>query len=607
MSSECNNVKLAIWNDKSKVVCAMCKQCLIIANHDVCVLNYMNGMNSRGKKQKANVSNIANRTKLKPKVRKPNQVGFKERLASPKPSQPRTCLRWSPTGRIFDLKGQIIAFSKSKCCPNLFMVRRLGVLEAYDRKSEASNKLCLEVLRNYPLQPQYVVDNVLNAMLNGNTFVNPFAPPPTSADESSSSQYVDPSNMRTLTASLTRNKLRTDGDIRIYALTVSTMEPRNVKEAMTDPAWIDSMQEELLQFKRLDVWVLVPALDNIKSLTLKWLFKNKHDEENTVIRNKTRLVVGGYRQEEGIDFEESFTPVARMEAIRILFAFAAHKSFTVFFNPHYFVDNVLNVLVPALNNIKSLTLKWLFKNKHDEENTVIRNKTRLVVGGYRQEEGIDFEESFTPVARMEAIRILFAFAAHKSFTVFQMDIKTAFLHGKLKEDVYVCQPKGFINADHPNHVYKLKKALYGLKQASRAWYGELSKFLQQNHFNKGTIDPTLFIRRFDDDILIVQVYVDDIIFGSINPRYTQLFADLMKSRFEMSMMGEMTFFIGLQVNQSPCDIFINQSNYVLEILKKYGMKTCDPVGTPIEIKDKLDLDKNGTLVDTTKYRSMIGA
>ncbi|GKE63265.1 retrovirus-related pol polyprotein from transposon TNT 1-94 [Tanacetum coccineum] len=116
----------------------------------------------------------------------------------------------------------------------------------------------------------------------------------------------------------------------MYALTVSTMEPKNVKEAMTDPAWIESMQEELLQFKRFDVWVLVPAPDNIKPLTLKWLFKNKDDEENTVIRNKTHLVVRGYIQEEGIDFEEYFATVARMEAIRIFLAYTAHKSFTVF-------------------------------------------------------------------------------------------------------------------------------------------------------------------------------------------------------------------------------------------------------------------------------------
>nr|GFD19370.1 retrovirus-related Pol polyprotein from transposon TNT 1-94 [Tanacetum cinerariifolium] len=118
-----------------------------------------------------------------------------------------------------------------------------------------------------------------------------------------------------------------------------------------------------------------------------------------------------------------------------------------------------------------------FKNKHDEEQTVIRNKSRLVVRGYRQEEGINFKKSFTLVARMEAIRIFLVYVAHKSFTVFQMDVKTVFLHGSLKEDVYVCQPEGFIDADHPSHVYKLKKALYGLKQAPRAWYDELSKFL----------------------------------------------------------------------------------------------------------------------------------
>nr|GFA42126.1 retrovirus-related Pol polyprotein from transposon TNT 1-94 [Tanacetum cinerariifolium]GFA46158.1 retrovirus-related Pol polyprotein from transposon TNT 1-94 [Tanacetum cinerariifolium] len=162
-------------------------------------------------------------------------------------------------------------------------------------------------------------------------------------------------------------------------------------------------------------------------------------------------------------------------------------------------------LVPSPDGIKPLTLKWLFKNKHVEENTVIRNKTRLVVRGYRHEEGIDFKESFAPVAQMEAIRIFLAYAAHKVFTVYQMDVKTAFLHGSLKEDVYVCQPKGFIDADYPSHVYKLKKTLYGLKQAPRAWYDELSTFLLQNGFSKGTIDLTLFTRRFDDDILVVQI------------------------------------------------------------------------------------------------------
>nr|GFB00507.1 hypothetical protein [Tanacetum cinerariifolium] len=202
------------------------------------------------------------------------------------------------------------------------------------------------------------------------------------------------------------------------------------------------------------------------------------------------------------------------------------------------------VLVPAPDNITPLTLKWLFENKHDEASMVIRNKTRLVVRGYCKEEEIDFEESFALVARMEAI---------KDF--WQM------LHTNC-----------FIDAHHPSHVDKLKKALYGLKQAPRAWYDELSTFLLQSHFFKGTIDLILFIRRFDNDILVVHVYVDDIIFGSTYPMYTQLFADLVKSCFEMSMMGEMTFFLGLQVNQSPCGIFINQSNYMLEILKNMEWK-----------------------------------
>nr|GEW33408.1 hypothetical protein [Tanacetum cinerariifolium] len=318
-------------------------------------------------------------------------------------------------------------------------------------------------------------DNVLNAVFEGDLFVNPFD---TLSTESvvSSTQYVDPPNMHTFYQPyphdyqwtkdhpleqvirepsrpvLTRNQLKTNGDMCIYALTISIMERKTVKEALTDPAWIKSMQEELHQFIRLD---------------------------------------------------------------------------------------------------------------HDEENTVIRNKTRLVVRGYRQEEGIDFEESFTPVARMEAIKIFLAYAAHKGFTVYQMDVKTAFMHGSLKEDVHVCQLEGFIDVDYTSHVYKLKKALYGLKQASRAWYDELSTFLLQNGFSKGTIDPTLFTRRFDDDILVV--------------------------------------------NQYPSGKFINQSKYMHEILKKYGLNTSDIIGTPIDIKDKLDLDQIGTSVDATKCHSMIGA
>ncbi|GJY57878.1 retrovirus-related pol polyprotein from transposon TNT 1-94 [Tanacetum coccineum] len=196
------------------------------------------------------------------------------------------------------------------------------------------------------------------------------------------------------------------------------------------------------------------------------------------------------------------------------------------------------------------------KNKCDAENIVVRNKTCLVAKGYKQEEGINFEDSFAPVARLEVVWMFIAYAAHKNITIFQMDVKTTFLNGPLKEEVYVSQPEGFIDPEFPDHVYRLKKALYGLKQAPRAWYDKLSSFLIEHGFTKGIIDPTLFTRRHGGDILLVQVYVDDIIFGSTNPDFSKRFANLMKNNFEMSMMGELKFFLGLQVYQSPRGIFI---------------------------------------------------
>ncbi|GJV26358.1 retrovirus-related pol polyprotein from transposon TNT 1-94 [Tanacetum coccineum] len=258
----------------------------------------------------------------------------------------------------------------------------------------------------------------------------------------------------------------------MFALTVSIVEPKNIKEAMADSAWIEAMQDELHQFDRLKVWELVDK------------------------------------------------PFGKM----------------------------------------IIKLKWLWKNKKDEDQTVIRNKARLVAKGYAQEEGIDFEESFAPVARLEAVRIFVAYAAHKSFPIYQMDVKTAFLNGLLKEEVYVAQPEGFVDPDHPEKVYLLRKALYGLKQAPRAWYDELSNFLMSKGFTKGTIDPTLFKIKYGEDILLVQIYVDDIIFGSTNPNYSKRFEKLMHSRFEMSLIREMKFFLGLQIHQSPKGIFINQAN-----------------------------------------------
>nr|GEW86395.1 retrovirus-related Pol polyprotein from transposon TNT 1-94 [Tanacetum cinerariifolium] len=227
--------------------------------------------------------------------------------------------------------------------------------------------------------------------------------------------------------------------------------------------------------------------------------------------------------------------------------------------------------------------------------------------GYALEEGIDFEESFASVARLEAIRIFIAYVAHKSFPIYRMDVKTAFLNGPLKEEVYVAQPDGFVNPDHPEKVYRLRKALYGLKLAPRAWYDELSKILTSKGFTKGTIDPTLFMIRYGEDILLVQIYIDGIIFGSTNPKYSKRFEKPMHSRFEMFLMREMQFFLGLQIHQSPSGIFINQTKYTLEILHKHGMDKGQSIGTPRATKPKLDADLSGNPVDQTDYRSKIGS
>ncbi|GJS47569.1 retrovirus-related pol polyprotein from transposon TNT 1-94 [Tanacetum coccineum] len=264
-------------------------------------------------------------------------------------------------------------------------------------------------------------------------------------------------------------------------------------------------------------------------------------------------------------------------------------------------------LVPPPDCAMIIALKWIYKVKLDEYGDVLKNKARLVAKGYRQEEGLDFEESFAPVARLETIRIFIANAASKNMTVYQMDVKTAFLNGELKEEVYVSQPEGFVDPDRPHHVYRLKKALYGLKQAPRAWYDTLSKFLLAQGFSKGVVDPTLFIRKTGKHTLHVQIYVDDIIFASTDPKDCDRFSNEMSSKFQMSMMGQISFFLGLQISQNPRGIFINQSKYANEILKKFDLHKSDPVDTPMVERTKLDEDLSGIPVDQTQYRSMIGS
>jgi hypothetical protein len=304
-----------------------------------------------------------------------------------------------------------------------------------------------------------------------------------------------------------------------YYSFVSCIEPTSIEEALEDSDWVMAMQEELNNFTRNEVWVLEAP-------------------------PKDKNIIG---------------------------------------------------------------TKWVFRNKQDEHGVVIRNKARLVAKGFSQVEGLDFGETFAPVARLEAIRILLAYSSHHNIKLYQMDVKSAFLNGVINELVYVEQPPGFEDPRNPNHVYRLHKALYGLKQAPRAWYERLRDFLIMQGFKIGRVDTTLFTKDVNGDLFICQIYVDDIIFGSTNDLLSHEFATMMSREFEMSMIGELTFFLGFQVKQMKEGTFIHQEKYTKDILKKFKMDECKPIKTPMATNGHLDLDVDGKPVDQSLYRSMIGS
>ncbi|GKA78347.1 putative ribonuclease H-like domain-containing protein [Tanacetum coccineum] len=305
----------------------------------------------------------------------------------------------------------------------------------------------------------------------------------------------------------------------LYACFLSHIEPASIIKALSDSSWVEAMQEELLQFKLQQVWILMD------------------------------LLIGK----------------------------------------------------------RAIGTKWVFRNNKDERGIVIRNKARLVAQGHRQEEGIDYEEVFAHVARIEAIRLFLAYASFMGFLVYQMDVKSAFLYGTIEEEVYVTQPPRFKDPDNPDKVYKVVKALYGLHQAPRAWYETLANYLLGNGFKRGKIDQTLFIKKQKGDILLVQVYVDDIIFGSTNKELCTGFEKLIKDKFQMSSMGELTFFLGLQVQQKEDGIFISQDKYVDEILKKFNYTDVKSASTPVDLEKPLVKDRDADDVDVHLYISMIGS
>nr|GEW63697.1 hypothetical protein [Tanacetum cinerariifolium] len=732
MSSECNNIKLAIWNDKSKTVCGTCKQCLVTANHDACLLSSVNALNSRANNLCANVPLSVNQKRLRKQVWKPKQVGFKERLAcTPKPRLLRFSLKWSPSGRSFDLKGKLVA-SKETNCPNddkaftsnpqepmrkQFLNSTVFLGRAYFVEGLGHNLFSVGQFCDADLEVAirrntcFIRDLDGVNLLKGNRSINLYTI--NLYDMASASpicfmaQHLCPSceQGKSKRAShppkpVLNSKQRLHMDLCGLMRVASINGKRYVLVIVDDYSrytWVhflrtkDETPEVTKSFlKKIYVRLQAPVIivctekgTEFKNHVLKEYFDSvgithetsarktpqkpnisylhvfgtlcypKNDREDIgklgakgdigffigysansiayrVYNQRTKKIIEmmnvTFDEISAMDFEQNSSRLglqsmtSRQISSKLELTYApstitpqrpSEHDLDILFEPLHneylggrpseaprivpiapvlqnlqaptasmsiqdsapIPKNSLNTLVSSHNvdapsqqhaqqqrnltpsptastteNVPNAMFEGdLFVNpfatpstesvvsstqyvdpsninKHDEENTIIHNKTRLVVMGYRQEEGIDFEESFASVARMEAIRIFLAYAAHKGFIVYQMDVKTAFLHGSLKEDVYMCLPEGII-------------------------------------------DLTLFTRRFDDDILVVQVYVDDIIFGSTDPR----------------------------------------SNYVNEILKKYGLNPCDIIGTPMDIKDKLDLDQIGTPVDETKYRSMIGA
>jgi hypothetical protein len=272
-----------------------------------------------------------------------------------------------------------------------------------------------------------------------------------------------------------------------------------------------------------------------------------------------------------------------------------------------FVRNQVWELVDPPPGCKTIGTKWVWKNKDGEKGEVVINKSRLVAQGFRQKDRINYEETFAPVARLEAIRNLLAFSLAKGVKLHKMDVKSAFLNGVLEEEVCVRQPPGFESEKYLHRVYKLRKALYGLKHAPKAWHGRLRGFLFERGFEMGKVDQTLFLLRQGRYILIVQVYVDDIVCCGSSNSLVARFPDDMSREFEMSMMGELQFFHRLQIKQSKEGTFVHQAKYTKDIVRKFKMEDSKAMTTPMSRITALDADEEVEHMDQKEYRSMIGS
>ena len=255
---------------------------------------------------------------------------------------------------------------------------------------------------------------------------------------------------------------------------------------------------------------------------------------------------------------------------------------------------------------KPIGCKWVYKVKYKADGTIDKYKARLVARGFSQKEGIDYEETFAPTAKMSTIRLVLALAAQFNWKVHQMDVKSAFLYSDLQEEVYMMQPSGFKVAGQEQKVCRLAKAIYGLKQAPRAWYMKIDQYLTDHGFQQSPSDANLYIKHTGDDILFVVVYVDDLIItGSSTHLINEIKQDLCNT-FDMIDLGLLHYCLGVEVWQTENNIFLFQSKYARNLVDRFRMQDCKPTTTPMEPGLKLSAQSSSPLADETLFRQLVG-
>nr|GEV48479.1 reverse transcriptase domain-containing protein [Tanacetum cinerariifolium] len=644
MSSACNNIKLDSHNVISKVVYAMCKQCLVFVNHDVCLRNYVNGKTSSGKKQK----------KHQPKAMKTKKVGFIERLATPKPRKPGFLLRWSPTGRLFDQKGKIVDSNESKsqsdrsngdnaCTSNtlepkikrfpnstsllgrVYFVEGLGhnlfsVGQFYDSDLEVAFRRNACFVRNLEGVDLLKGDRSINLYTINLHEMASASPICLMARASSTKSWLWHQRLSHLNFD-TINDLVSDfcGPMRIdsingkrYVLVIVDGYARYTwAKAIATACFTQNRSIIYRHFNKTPYELINGRKPDISFLHVFGdLGYPKNDREDIgklgakgdigffigyfsdscayrIYNRRTKKIV----EIMNVSFDELLTMSFEQRSSKPVLQSMTSGQISSGLDLTY-APSTIKTQQPTKGE-----LDLLFEAMYDDyiggqPSTAARTVSPAQEPQVCQTSTISTTIADTvPPPTNSSLQLQLFQTLHKMLTSLIHNSNRITLWNKLGEPSRPILARNQLRSDGDMCMYALTVST-----------------MEPKNVKEAMPDPAwVDSMRFHDDILVVQVYVDGIIFGSTHPRYIQLFSNLMKSRFEMSMSGEMMFFLSLQVNQSPCGIFINQSKYMLEILKKYGMESCDPVSTPMEIKDKMDLDQNGTPVDAMKYRSMIGA